>query len=187
MPFVSRVDLSPFTGDDFRRLIGWLQSREALFQWSGGVFDFPLDEEQLERHLAESPRNRRMPFTAVERGSREPLGHIELTELDRAQSSVYLVRVLVDPERRTNGIGEAMVRKALEMAFGHLRLHRVSLRVFESNAAAIACYEKVGFTTEGLLRDAARLNGRYHNALVMSMLEEEWLAGVADGPENASR
>jgi RimJ/RimL family protein N-acetyltransferase len=180
MPSAIRVDLSPFTTDDFKRLIGWLHSREALFQWSGGAFDFPLDEPQLGRHLAESPKNRRIPFTAVDAGSREPLGHIELTELDRAQGSVYLVRVLVDPDRRANGIGEAMVRKALEMAFGYLRLHRVSLRVFESNAAAIACYEKVRFTTEGVLRHAGRLNGRYHNALVMSMLSEEWRAGATD-------
>ena len=53
-------------------------------------------------------------------------------------------------------------------------LHRIDLRVFDFNQAAIAAYERVGFKKEGLLRDACKVGEAYWSAWVMSMLEDEW-------------
>jgi RimJ/RimL family protein N-acetyltransferase len=73
-----------------------------------------------------------------------------------------------------------MVRRALEVAFDQLRLHRVDLVVFDFNAGAIACYERVGFVTEGRLREARRLGAEYWTLVQMSMLEQEWRARPRD-------
>jgi RimJ/RimL family protein N-acetyltransferase len=80
-------------------------------------------------------------------------------------------------ERRGRGIGQAMLRQVLALAFGELGLHRVDLGVFDFNEAAIACYSKVGFAIEGRFRDARRMpGGGYWSVLQMSILEEEWRA-----------
>ena len=50
-----------------------------------------------------------------------------------------------------------MMMEILKIAFDELQLHRVSLGVFDFNHSAIACYEKVGFVKEGLLRDARKM------------------------------
>ena len=72
-----------------------------------------------------------------------------------------------------------MVDAALEVAFRDLRLHRVDLTVFDFNAAAIACYERAGFSVAGRLRDLRRLRDEeYWTALVMSILEDEWHRGA---------
>ncbi len=55
---------------------------------------------------------------------------------------------------RGKDIGQSRMREILEIAFGSLKLHRVSLRAYDFNKSAIATYEKVGFTLEGILRDA---------------------------------
>ncbi len=75
---------------------------------------------------------------------------------------------------RGKGIGQNMMRAVLEIAFGNLKLHRVSLGVFEFNESAIATYEKVGFTLEGTLRDARKIEDEYWNLCEMSVLAHEW-------------
>lgn len=40
-----------------------------------------------------------------------------------------------------------------------LRLHRVDLKVLEYNKRAIACYQKCGFTQEGVKREGTLIEG----------------------------
>lgn len=68
-----------------------------------------------------------------------------------------------------------MMKAILKVAFEELNLHRVSLGVFDFNVSAIACYEKAGFTKEGLLRDSRKNGDEYWNLWEMSILENEWL------------
>lgn len=76
-------------------------------------------------------------------------------------------------------IGADVSRKALDLAARRLALHqidlhRVNLHVFSTNAAAIHLYEKVGFVHEGVLRQAAHIDGRYVDVVVMGILREEY-------------
>jgi RimJ/RimL family protein N-acetyltransferase len=171
-----RVELLPFSRQDFPSLIAWAASPEALFSWAGGSFSFPLDEVQLERHHTRAAASRRLAFTARDPDTGEALGHIELTDVDPVQGSAHVVRVVVDPRRRGEGIGTEMMSALLDKAFLELGLHRVALRVFESNREAIAWHHKLGFVEEGVLRDVARFGESYRSALVMSVLEHEWLS-----------
>jgi len=57
--------------------------------------------------------------------------------------------------------------------FKNLNLNRIYLRVFETNARAIHCYEKAGFKHEGRLRQACFLDGEYKDVLMMSILKSE--------------
>ena len=45
--------------------------------------------------------------------------------------------------------------------------------VYAINPRAIAAYERVGFVREGVLRDALRWDGEYHDAIVMSLLDRD--------------
>jgi RimJ/RimL family protein N-acetyltransferase len=49
-------------------------------------------------------------------------------------------------------------------------LHRLSLEVYDFNPRARRVYEKCGFRTEGVLRDALRWDGEWINATVMSIV-----------------
>ena len=73
------------------------------------------------------------------------------------------------PEFRGRGLGGRLMRQTLDAAraFG---LHRVELTVREDNAHAIRLYRKIGFETEGLLRDAIRVDDAYENVVLMGLL-----------------
>ena len=73
------------------------------------------------------------------------------------------------PALRGRGLGRRLIERALQAAraFG---LSRVELTVRENNRNAIALYEKFGFVTEGLKRNALKIDGRYENQLLMALL-----------------
>ena len=57
---------------------------------------------------------------------------------------------------------------------GGLNLHRVFLTVFSYNTAAIAMYEKLGFTREGAYREHLQRDGQRFDRVVYGILREEW-------------
>lgn len=173
------IDLRPFTEDDFDRLIEWVDSPSFLVQWAGPVFSYPLDESQLREHLdaTDDPEPSRMAFKAVDSTGRM-VGYVELNEIDRRNLSASVARVIVGPDERGRGYGTSMVARLLEIGFGEIGLHRIELRVFDFNEAAIACYRNVGFTREGRLREVQRHDGEYWTLIQMSVLEDEWRANA---------
>jgi RimJ/RimL family protein N-acetyltransferase len=135
---------------DFARLIAWSDSPEALRQWAGRLFDYPLDERQLDDYLR-SAGPTRMIFTVVDGGTGEPVGHVELDRIEPG-ASAHVGRVIVAPARRGQGLGTALVEAVCRLAFEELGVGRVTLNVYEWNVAAIASYEKVGFRLGDLHR-----------------------------------
>lgn len=74
------------------------------------------------------------------------------------------------------GYGTDTLRAICDFAFGRLRLERVSLLVYASNARGRRAYEKAGFTLEGTFRRAHFARGRHEDVHVMSRLRAEWEA-----------
>ena len=81
------------------------------------------------------------------------------------------------PEFRGQGLGDRLMRQTLDdaRAFG---LQRVELTVRENNKNATALYKAIGFEDEGLLRNAAKIDGAYEvdgayeNVFLMALLFE---------------
>ncbi|MDQ2792903.1 MAG: GNAT family N-acetyltransferase [Bacteroidota bacterium] len=72
------------------------------------------------------------------------------------------------------GVGTAVTKQVLHLAFTRHRLNRVMLTVSESNTGGLKAYTKAGFVVEGRLRQAACRQGVFHDKMVMSVLKAEW-------------
>lgn len=171
------VKLNYFGRSDFNQLIKWIDSPEFLLQWGGPAFDYPLDDEQLEKYIknANNDNSNTFIYKVIDHDTREAIGHISLGKIDRKNKSARVGKVLVDKNTRGRGICQQMMKEILKIAFDELHLHRVSLGVFDFNASAITCYEKVGFTKEGLQRDSRKNGDDYWSLWEMSILENEWV------------
>lgn len=170
------IQLAYFTRDDFKQLMNWIPSEDFMVQWSGTEFSFPLHIHQLENYIKEAncPGAETFCYKALDYETQQAVGHISL-KLDRRNESARIGKVLVgEDQMRGQNIGRQMIEAALEIAFGQLKLHRVSLGVFDFNHSAIACYEKAGFKKEGMLRDVRKVGRNYWSLWEMSILEEEW-------------
>jgi RimJ/RimL family protein N-acetyltransferase len=173
------IDLLPFTEDDIDRLLGWVTSEAEHFLWTASALSFPPAREAFQKLMRDSAeRGDRLFFKAVERDSGNVIGHLELGAIDLRNRSTRIGRVLLAPEARGRGLGEAIMRAGLAKGFDEMGMHRVDLWVFASNARAIACYERAGFRHDGVIREAFKAGEEYWSFLVMSVLEREWAAMV---------
>jgi RimJ/RimL family protein N-acetyltransferase len=166
------VALRPFEENDFPFILQSIASADELLQWAGPGFSWPLDEAQLHDYRDKAVRDpeKFRPLSAVEGDT--VVGHVELV-LDRKHNLGYIGRVLVAPAGRRRGLGTALMQEVVRLAFDDLRLHRISLNVFDFNNPAIRCYERVGFIKEGHLRDTRRATDGYWSTFVMGMLSTD--------------
>ena len=171
-----KVRLEPFTRGDFARLTGWVNSPEALAEWAGKFFSFPLDEPQLERYVADAGGEHpvRRIYRAVDASTGEVLGHAELSHI-WPHLSGRLSRILIGrPAHRGHGLGAQLVRQLLQESFAAYGFHRLDLGVLESNAAGLRCYEKCGFQRVGLWPGAFTVGERELSVCWMTCFRADW-------------
>ena len=110
----------------------------------------------------------------------ESLGHIGYEYLDLRRRNTELGIVIGDRESLSKGIGTEAIKLFLNVCFNEMGLHRVGLRVMDYNDRGRRCYEKCGFKQEGIHRAYHYTRGRWHDQILMSILEHEYRAMVSD-------
>ena len=119
-------------------------------------------------------RSSQVRCAIVTERSQNAIGFVNLTDIDPVSLSCEFHILIGESSRRGKGIGTEATRLMLEHAFGNLNMHRVWLKVLQQNKRAIKVYENLGFKKEGVLREAAYKQGKYHNFLLMSILQREF-------------
>lgn len=73
------------------------------------------------------------------------------------------------------GIMTRVAKSVLGFAFTRMELHRVEATVTPSNYASLKVLRKLGFKKEGILREQKLLHGKFHDAVILSLLQREYL------------
>ncbi|GAA4380472.1 GNAT family protein [Hymenobacter koreensis] len=172
------IKLEPFTPADFPQLIDWINDERLMKEWSGSLFSFPLTKDALSWYI-EGANDLKDPdvfvYKAVDSKTGGVIGHISLGSISQRDRSGRITRVLVGEAcERGRGYCTGMIRALLRIGFEDLKLHRISLGVYDFNKAAIKCYLKAGFKQEGVLRDVVRHGEDYWSLVEMGILEDEW-------------
>ena len=115
------------------------------------------------------------PYAWIIEVGRRMIGEIRLDRLDMGDRRATLAIGIFDPEALGRGYGTEAIQLLLGHAFGEIGLHRVSLRVLAYNERAIRCYEKCGFIVEGRERESARVDGEWHDDVMMGVLASDYL------------
>lgn len=104
----------------------------------------------------------------------EMVGIVELVEIDYIHRRAEF-QIIIDPKHQGQGFAALATRLAMNYAFCVLNMHKLYLIVDTKNEAAIHIYKKVGFSVEGELQDEFFVEGSYHNAIRMYMLQKQYL------------
>ena len=62
----------------------------------------------------------------------------------------------------------------LDYAFDELKLHRLEADTDPDNLPSLALLEKFGFAQEGLFRDRWWVHGKWHDSVMLGLLEEDY-------------
>lgn len=131
------------------------------------------DEPLFRAVVVERPCLERPVYTLIIRlNDGTPVGWIDFFNVDWANRKAEAGIAI--PERRGRGLSYRAGRRALMFAFQVLRLNRVVLRIPEKNTASIRLAEKLGFTREGVEREAVVRDGEPEDIIVYAMLKREF-------------
>ncbi|QCW04585.1 GNAT family N-acetyltransferase [Natrinema pallidum] len=109
-----------------------------------------------------------------------PIGTIGLFEFDW-EARTAEIGYWIAPDHHDRGYGTEATECVVEYAFDQLGLHRIAAHVFEFNDPSQRLLETVGFTKEGVHRDADFVDGEYQDVYWYGLLEDEWRRQRRDG------
>lgn len=83
--------------------------------------------------------------------------------------------IMIDPAYQGHGYASKATHLTINYAFSTLNLNKLYLVADAINEKAIHVYEKVGFNLEARLKDEYFVNGNYHDSVIMSMFQTDYL------------
>jgi RimJ/RimL family protein N-acetyltransferase len=165
------VTIGPVAPADLGALFVWLNDADSA------RLDLPfrpLDCIAFKGLIEQIAKDATQVLFAI-RKLREPqiIGFTVLRNLQMVHRSAELgIRIGAEAERG-KGYGGRAVALVLNYAWNSLNLHRVSLTVLAHNERAIASYLASGFVHEGVLKQAAFIDGKWCDVAVMAVLRPE--------------
>lgn len=166
----STIDLTPLQESDLPVLYRWINDREQVLL--NGPYR-PISPAQHQRWFEDIQRQTDVVIFAIRlQPSQELIGSCQLRGINLVHRTAELQIRIGDVSARGRGYGTEAVQRLVAFGFRDLNLHRISLTVFSHNAAAQRVYEKAGFVREGLLKQAAFIDGNHVDLVVMAIVND---------------
>jgi RimJ/RimL family protein N-acetyltransferase len=168
------VRIRAYEKSDLDAVMAWINDEEVTRNL-GAPLIYPMSREAEENYLAanasgDGPDRR----WAIETLAGDYLGGISLMSIDWIDRSAQVGIVIGSKTHWGKGFGTDAMRLVLRFAFDKMNLHRVWLNVYDFNPRGIKSYEKCGFKREGIQREYRYIDGKYHDAMLMAILEDEY-------------
>lgn len=100
-----------------------------------------------------------------------PLGFVHFSGLNQGGGCEWGFYIVPGAPK---GTGRKLGRAALDHAFGALGQRKVCGQALDYNEPSIRFHERLAFQREGLLREHAYVDGKYHDVVLFGLLREEW-------------
>lgn len=114
-------------------------------------------------------------FGIIKKDEERTIGYVFLSQILKGHRVAREFGIVIgDRSLWNSGYGSEATRLMLEYGFEQLKLHRIELLVLDFNERAQHIYRKMGFVEEGVQREARLVDGKWHDAVLMGMLEKEW-------------
>ena len=150
------------------RLTGSSHDPDKLSEW-----DAAAESRFRNWYGTRNDQTHRLDLAVVDKASGQCVGEVVFNEWSEPNRSCNF-RTIIGPRGRDRGVGTEAIRLFLCYGFEQLGLRRISLDVLNFNPRAKRVYDKLGFVTEGVLREEHRWGDEWIDVTIMSMLAREW-------------
>jgi ribosomal-protein-serine acetyltransferase len=154
------------------------RNREHLRRWLPWV-DHTLGVEDVQNFLARAveayAQGEEMQAGIFIHGKLAgAVGHHRIDALNRNVSIGYWLDAAIEGR----GVMTRCCRRMIEYLFEERRMHRVEIRCATGNTRSCAIPARLGFARDGVLREAERVNDRFVDLVVWSLLEQDYVRGL---------
>lgn len=105
--------------------------------------------------------------------SEKLIGIVSLSEIARGDFQSCWIGYYLDRAYNGRGYMTEAVTYAVGFAFKELGLHRIEAGVMPHNKASIRLLEKAGFEKEGIARENVRINGKWEDHQILSLINRQ--------------
>jgi len=167
-----RVYLRRMTADDLPHVHRWLTDTELCgLIGHPGVSSMAEIEAWFERASADPARRW---YVIVTSEDDRVIGEAGLLRLDERWRTTDMSIIIGERNAWRRGFGTETGRILLDFAFNYCGMHRVAVGVVGFHEPALAFWESLGFSREGIQRDGYFHGEAFHDFVMLSVLEDEW-------------
>lgn len=157
--------------EDRERLLAWRNSPEvATYMYS----DHPIGRAEHDRWFDAMPNRRDRRYWIIEVND-EPVGLVNLADIDETHRRCAWAYYLASPSLRGLGVGSYVEFWAIEYVFRRLGFNKLWCEVLLSNEAVWKLHEMYGFRREALFRDHVIKGGRPADVVGLGLLARDWM------------
>jgi ribosomal-protein-alanine N-acetyltransferase len=169
-----RLLLRPLEMSDGSAYLDIFSDTETLLYWSTEPITNIEEAESLVRQDIEwSALDSCICLGVALADSNLIIGKVTLFQLSEQNRRAEIGYVL-DRRQWGKGYMTEALGWLLAHAFDELKLHRLEADTDPDNLASLALLEKFGFAREGLFRDRWWVHGKWHDSIMLGLLEEDY-------------
>jgi len=136
-------------------------------------------EEEVTNFVNFSQDDTKELYTILKKPGKEPIGRLSLVDINHALDSLNIARLYIaDESDRGQGYGSEAMRIIVEYAFINLHMERVTAYHFGEGDAIGKLATEIGFKEEGVLRHAGKIDGKYIDLHLLSLLRAEYFETI---------
>ena len=109
-------------------------------------------------------------FIIYQKEDSKPIGSVYLRDIDGANEKAEFGIFIGEDTQRGKGYGREATELLCQYGFSELNLHKIMLRVFAFNEAALCAYERAGFRKEAYFKDEVKINGEFLDMIFMAVI-----------------
>lgn len=102
-----------------------------------------------------------------------PVGMITFADVDPVLR-VYRVGLLVDSAHQNGGFALKLGQKGMEWVFNTMNAHRLYAECVSTDERLLKGLRAFGMKDEGVERQSCFLDGKYHDEVILAMLQSDW-------------
>jgi RimJ/RimL family protein N-acetyltransferase len=173
------VKLAPLHLEQATHFYTWLQDPEVI-EYSLSAFQQLKTPQQIDQWFAATLAQANSLNLGIYLAETNALiGYAGLSDISATNHAGEYFIFIGEKAQWGKGVGTAVTKQILQLAFTSHNLNRVMLTVSEGNTGGLRAYAKAGFVVEGRLRQAVCRQGVFHDKIVMSVLQADWQLGQA--------
>lgn len=167
------VKLRAYKEEDIEKATVYINDEEVKKLMDSNI-PFPMTKWQEEEWVRSRKANTDFTydFAIEDLKTGKYIGGCSINECDVKNRTCVVGIMIGDKEYWGKGYGSDALKVLIKFIFEEVNMNKIKLNVFSFNNRAIACYKKVGFKEEGILKKEIYRNGRYHDEIIMAMFKD---------------
>lgn len=164
----TKIYLLPITIEDTDNIIKW---RNSDFVKENFIYqkDFTYESHLYWLNNVVNT-GKAVQFIIYKSETNKAIGSTYFKDIDNKNSKAEFGIFIGEKDDLGKGYGSETAKQMINYGFTSLELHKIYLRVFAKNIAAIKSYKNAGFEISGHFKEEIRINDNYYDIIFMEKI-----------------